>query len=64
MREFVKKHPEYEHDSRVGEGVVYDLLKKVVEVEETSSAEARVGWEMLGGMATADADPLVDGVDG
>lgn len=61
IREFVRKHPEYEHDSRVGEGVVYDLLKKVVEVDEATAAEGGgVGWEMLGAMTTAEAEAVLD----
>jgi glutamate--cysteine ligase catalytic subunit len=47
IREFVKKHPEYKHDSVVGDEVQYDLVK---EVERITREEGRggAGKEMLG----------------
>lgn len=56
IREFVRAHPEYEGDSVVGEGVVYDLVRAVKEVTERNAEGKRggVGWEMLGGKGTGD----------
>ena len=36
LRSFVQEHPEYNCDSVVGEGVVYDLVKLVNELSETN----------------------------
>lgn len=36
LRSFVQEHPEYNSDSVVGKGVVYDLMKLVKELSETS----------------------------
>ena len=36
LRSFVQEHPEYDSDSSVGMGVVYDLVKLVKELSETS----------------------------
>ncbi|KIW93646.1 uncharacterized protein Z519_06251 [Cladophialophora bantiana CBS 173.52] len=56
IREFVRRHPEYQGDSAVGEKIVYDLFAAVRDVEETQEmGNARkkgrdkfaTGWEML-----------------
>lgn len=36
LRSFVQEHPEYDSNSMVGKGVVYDLVKLVKELSETS----------------------------
>ncbi|EXJ57866.1 glutamate-cysteine ligase [Cladophialophora psammophila CBS 110553] len=56
IREFVRRHPEYQGDSAVGEKIVYDLFAAVRDDEETQEmGNARkkgrdkfaTGWEML-----------------
>jgi len=48
IRHFVDQHGEYKHDSVVGEGVVYDLVKAVEEVTRDEAKGNGIGWEMLG----------------
>ncbi len=47
MRHFVRSHPEYEKDSRVEEGVVYDLVKAAERIAD-NEGRCGVGAEMLG----------------
>ncbi|KJX96948.1 glutamate-cysteine ligase like protein [Zymoseptoria brevis] len=47
IREFVAKHEEYQRDSVVGDGIVYDLIKTVEGVAR-NEGEDGVGEEMLG----------------
>lgn len=48
IRHFVRTHPEYEGDSRVGEGVTYDLFRAVEEVTRfEGKGKSGVGAEML-----------------
>jgi glutamate--cysteine ligase catalytic subunit len=39
MREFVRSHPEYKGDSVVGEGIQFDLVKKVVDMGEDALSQ-------------------------
>ncbi|KAF2746241.1 GCS-domain-containing protein [Sporormia fimetaria CBS 119925] len=48
IREFVKEHPEYRHDSQVGEQVQWDLVKEVERITVNEGRDGR-GVEMLGG---------------
>ena len=48
IRHFVDQHEEYKHDSEVGEGVVYDLVKAVEGITRDEAKGNGVGWEMLG----------------
>lgn len=41
IREFVAKHPEYKHDSKVPPPVVYDLMKIVASMEPTSDVASK-----------------------
>jgi glutamate--cysteine ligase catalytic subunit len=34
MRNFIRAHPEYKHDSVVGPGITYDLIRTVDAVEK------------------------------
>ena len=46
IREYVRGHPEYKRDSMVGEGLTYDLLKKV-EVITQNEGRSGLGAEMF-----------------
>ena len=48
MRHFVRKHPEYKMDSKVGQGITYDLCKAVEKIAGGGKNEG-LGKEMLGG---------------
>ncbi len=43
LRSYVHAHPEYESDSVVGEGVLYDLVKVIREVNESGFGDGRTG---------------------
>ncbi len=43
LRSYVQAHPEYESDSVVGEGVLYDLVKVIREVNDTGFSDGRTG---------------------
>ncbi|KAI1613196.1 glutamate-cysteine ligase [Exophiala viscosa] len=47
IREFVRSHPEYKHDSEVSEHVVYDLFRAVDDIGKNEGKDKTVGWEML-----------------
>ncbi|EEP75343.1 glutamate--cysteine ligase [Uncinocarpus reesii 1704] len=47
IREFVAKHPEYQHDSAVSDKICYDLVKAVEDITEKEGKGGSVGWEML-----------------
>ena len=47
IREFVARHPEYQHDSVVGQGICYDLIKAAQEITEKEGKSRSVGWEMF-----------------
>ncbi|KAJ5153462.1 Glutamate--cysteine ligase [Penicillium canariense] len=49
IREFVAKHPSYQHDSVVSEEITYDLIKAVEEVTAQEGKNGSVGWEFLRG---------------
>ena len=43
MRDFVRGHPDYQHDSKITDSIQYDLLQEVKNVnEDLSMAEKRV----------------------
>lgn len=46
IREYVRGHPEYKRDSVVGEGVTYDLLKKVEAITQ-NEGRSGLGAEMF-----------------
>ncbi len=46
IRNFVREHPEYKHDSVVSESINYDLIKAVEEITE-KEGKNRLGEEML-----------------
>ncbi|KAK4947575.1 glutamate--cysteine ligase [Elasticomyces elasticus] len=41
LREFVRSHPEYKHDSEVSEHIVYDMFRAV---DDIGKNEGRKGW--------------------
>ena len=49
IRDFVANHPDYQHDSRVPEGITYDLIKAVQAMEEQEGKAGSIGWQMLTG---------------
>ena len=40
MRDFVQSHPEYQHDSVVSQGINFDLIHAVDEIERGSRSES------------------------
>lgn len=70
IRDFVRKHPDYQHDSVVSEKIAYELVKEVQEVTVGEGRNGGVGWEMLTAKETAQGvddagkkgEVLVDGV--
>lgn len=49
IRDFVDNHPDYQHDSRVSEGITYDLVRAVQAMEEQEGKAGSIGWQMLTG---------------
>lgn len=49
MREFVRSHPGYKHDSVVSTDICYDLVKAVEEMTAKEGKGGTVGWELLRG---------------
>lgn len=47
MRDFVAKHPEYQQDSAVGDGIQYDLVKAAEQITRMEGKDG-LGKEMLG----------------
>ncbi|PNS16652.1 hypothetical protein CAC42_4616 [Sphaceloma murrayae] len=47
LRHFVDKHPEYKHDSVVGENITYDLVKAAEQMTRFEGSDG-LGAEMLG----------------
>ncbi len=72
IRQFVHKHPKYNHDSVVGEEVAYDLLKRIDDIARGTVKEP----SLLGSAdfqpvsahdafpASFSAEPIGGGVDG
>lgn len=47
IREFVRSHPDYKHDSIVTEKINYDLISTVRTITEHEAKDGGPGWEML-----------------
>lgn len=47
IRDFVRSHPEYKHDSVVSESITYDLIKAADKITEFEGKAGTLGWEML-----------------
>lgn len=49
IRDFVANHPDYQNDSKVSEGITYDLVRAVQAMEEQEGKAGSIGWQMLTG---------------
>ncbi|KAF2122949.1 glutamate-cysteine ligase-domain-containing protein [Lophiotrema nucula] len=47
IREFVRKHPKYQHDSVVDDEISFDLVKAAEQITQEEGRDG-LGWEMLG----------------
>ena len=47
IRDFVRSHAEYKHDSVVSERITYDLIKAADQITECEGKPGTIGWEML-----------------
>jgi glutamate--cysteine ligase catalytic subunit len=47
IREFVRKHPDYKHDSVVSETITYDLIKAADQITRCEGRDGSLGWEMM-----------------
>ena len=47
MRDFVKTHQEYNHDSLISEKIQYDLLKEIHKINENPSQAEKYVLDLL-----------------